>query len=142
MVLSTSPIKCIWFRSIESNFKFWWSSLMVIQGCHQWPVHTPGASQHKLLFVCFFFNSNFIVFHWYKIYQKLNLKSVEQYAKCTQPFSSPMDYTHITVGYCSASPSCTWDGARNLSFFCLLLTTRRLQGGTVVGYRSTSAALL
>ena len=30
MVLSTSPIKCIWFRSIKSNFKFWWPSLKVI----------------------------------------------------------------------------------------------------------------
>ena len=29
MFLSTSPIKCIWFRSIQSNFKFWWPSLLL-----------------------------------------------------------------------------------------------------------------
>ena len=37
--------------------------------------------------------------------------------KYTQPSSSPMDYAWSTVGYCSASPSCTQEGARNLSFF-------------------------
>ena len=30
MVLSPSPIKCIWFRSIKSNFQFWWSSLLLL----------------------------------------------------------------------------------------------------------------
>ena len=28
MFLSTSPIKCIWFRSIKSNVKLWWPSLL------------------------------------------------------------------------------------------------------------------
>ena len=28
-----------------------------------------------------------------------------------------MDYAQSTVAYRSASPSCTWDGARNLSFY-------------------------
>ena len=29
MFLSTNPIKCIWFRSIQSNFKFWWPFLII-----------------------------------------------------------------------------------------------------------------
>ena len=33
-VLSTSPIKCIWFRSIRSNFKFWWPSLVIMSTKH------------------------------------------------------------------------------------------------------------
>ena len=30
MFLSTGPIKCTWFRSIQSKFKFWWPSLQVV----------------------------------------------------------------------------------------------------------------
>ena len=30
MLLSTSAIKCIWFRSIKSKFKFWWPSILVL----------------------------------------------------------------------------------------------------------------
>ena len=29
MFLLTSPIKCVVFRSIKSNFKFWWPSLLL-----------------------------------------------------------------------------------------------------------------
>ena len=30
MFLSTSPIKWIWFRPLKSNFKFWWSSKLIM----------------------------------------------------------------------------------------------------------------
>ena len=48
MFLSTGPIKCTWFRSIQSKFKFWWPSLplevltWVMTACwvlHSWLIY-------------------------------------------------------------------------------------------------------
>ena len=58
--------------------------------------------------------------HWISIFGIITITHQnKQSLCCTLLFSSTMDHALATVAYHSASLSCTWHGARNLSFLPL-----------------------
>ena len=57
-----------------------------------------------------------------------NISETHRFSPQMRLIAYPDHKTTPIVAYHSVSPSCTWDGARNLEVFCLLITTRRLWG--------------